>query len=474
MSQAALACQKKMDAAGVSTACQRAFLANHRVVELGETGFLSESSIAPAKDLQSLTGLPPEIPNQGADLLSKTVVLKLNGGLGTGMGLENAKSLLVVKDGKTFLDFILQNVESIGKHTPNGKGPRFMLMNSFSTTKGTAAFLQKAYPHLAAVMKSEVELMQNQVPKIYQDSFRPVEWPTDPKCEWVPPGHGDLYAALYGSGTLERLLKEGYEYLFVSNSDNLGATVETRILQWMKKGDIPFVMEVCQRTESDKKGGHLARSKTDNRLLLRESAQCPPEEMGVFQDIKRHQYFNTNNLWIDLAALKNLMDASNGMITLPVIRNSKTVDPKNPASPKVFQLETAMGAAVSQFKNASAVLVPRDRFTPVKTCSDLFALRSDAYTETADHRLVLHASCNGQPPVISLDARYALLDAFEGLIARGVPSLIYCTRLTVKGPVQFGGAKIVLKGDVTIEAKDTSKTLIIPDGITLENTSYSG
>ena len=81
----------------------------------------------------------------------------------------------------------------------------------------------------------------------------------------APPGHGDIYPSLVGSGMLERLLDQGIEYVFVSNSDNLGATLDLDILSHFAKTDGAFLMEVCKRTKGDKKGGHLAKRKSDGR-----------------------------------------------------------------------------------------------------------------------------------------------------------------------------------------------------------------
>ena len=349
------------------------------------------------------TGLPTleEIRGKTAGdvpaLLKQTVVLKLNGGLGTGMGLDKAKSLLKVKGENTFLDFIAQQVEHL--RTTHGAQIKFMLMNSFSTSEDTLALLAERAPALRA--EEGLELLQNKAPKVDAATLQPATWPKDPSQEWCPPGHGDLYAAL-ANGTLDKLLAEGYLYMFVSNSDNLGATLDTDLLTYFAGGNAPFVMEVCERTESDKKGGHLCLK--DGALLLRESAQCAKEDEAAFQvcfdgarayactpevrhtslnlisqDIGKHRYFNTNNLWVKLDALKQLIDSNNGAVPLPLIKNGKTVDPRDASSPKVWQLETAMGAAIECFKGASAVVVPRERFAPVKTCNDLLAVRSDAY-----------------------------------------------------------------------------------------------
>merc|ERR1719238_1925627 len=196
-----------------------------------------------------------------------------------------------------------------------------------------------------------------------------------------PPGHGDLYPAMLGSGTLDKLLGKGFKYMFVSNSDNLGATMDLKLLTYFAQSGAPFCMEVADRTDADKKGGHLAKTK-EGGLLLRESAQCPDEDEKAFQDVTKYKFFNTNNLWVNLKELKKTMDANGGVLPLPVIKNGKTVDPRDKKSTKVLQLETAMGAAIASFATAGAILIPRTRFAPVKTTNDMLALMSDAYEIT--------------------------------------------------------------------------------------------
>jgi UDP-N-acetylglucosamine pyrophosphorylase len=248
-----------------------------------------------------------------------------------------------------------------------------------------------------------------------------------------------LYAALVGSGRLAALLKGGYKYMFVSNSDNLGATLDLKILTHFAKTDASFMMECCERTENDKKGGHLAIRKSDKHLVLRESAMCADEDEAAFQDITKHRFFNTNNLWIRLDKLQEIVDKFGGFIPLPMIKNSKTVDPKNDSSQKVTQLETAMGAAIECFDGASAVIVPRTRFAPVKKCNDLLLLRSDAYIITDDFRPVLNPACGGVSPIIALDSKkFKLVGALEDATKDGIPSLVGCKRLTVKGKIYMG------------------------------------
>merc|ERR1711966_517617 len=365
-------CRAKMEKEGIAESAIAAFESTFKSLVSGNTGVIPESTLTPVPDLVHTDSI--DIASDAA-LLSETVVLKLNGGLGTGMGLDKAKSLLEVKNGDTFLDLTAKQVMCMREEF--GQNIKFMLMNSFSTSDDTMEFLRSKYPDLAA--ERGLEMLQNKVPKLDADTFLPATSATDPSNEWCPPGHGDLYAALIGSGSLAALLKDGYKYMFVSNSDNLGATLDLKILTHFATTDASFMMECCERTENDKKGGHLAIRNSDKHLVLRESAMCADEDEPAFQDITKHRFFNTNNLWIQLEKLQQIVKKSGGFIPLPMIKNKKTVDPKDDSSQKVVQLETAMGAAIECFKGATAIVVPRTRFAPVKKCNDLLLLRSDAY-----------------------------------------------------------------------------------------------
>merc|ERR1712151_601319 len=286
----------------------------------------------------------------------------------------------------------------------------------------------------------------------------PVTWPADSSHEWCPPGHGDLYPAMLGNGTLDKLLQKGLKYMFVSNSDNLGATMDLKLLTHFVQSGAPFMMEVAARTDADKKGGHLA-TKKDGGLTLRESAQCPPDEEKQFQDTTRYAYFNTNNLWVDLVKLKENFVKNGGSLPLPVMLNDKTVDPRDKKSTKVVQLETAMGAAISCFEGATAILIPRTRFAPVKKCDDLIALRSDAYVLTEDFRIELAPERKGKPPSIKLDDLYKFVDAMDTIIPNGVPSLKACNKFTIKGEVELA-AGVVCKGDVTFSNAGEGKKVV--------------
>jgi len=435
---------EKMRREGLPDAAIDTFTHYYEQLAEGETGMLPESEIEPVEEVQQLDDLP-----EGDPPLDAAVVLKLNGGLGTSMGMTRAKSLIEAKDGLTFLDIIVRQVK--------GLGVPLVLMDSFNTHDDALAALPD---DIASELPPD--FVQHKEPKILVDGLQPAEWPDNPSLEWCPPGHGDLYTALLTSGMLEALLEHGYRYAFVSNSDNLGAVLEPRILAWMAREEIPFVMEVTRRTEMDRKGGHIAR-KPDGGYLLRETAQTPKEDLSALQDIGRHRYVNTNNLWLDLQALRDVMSERGGVLGLPLIVNRKTVDPGDKSTPEVFQLETAMGAAIGVFDGAQPVAVSRRRFSPVKTTEDLLALRSDAYVLTDDARVELASERDGTPPVVDLDDDYyKLLRDFDARFPAGAPSLVACERLAVEGDVTFG-REVVVRGAVTVSGPRQ-----IEDGTVLE------
>lgn len=451
--------EKKMRGDNMSDAAIAAFQRNYDALVSGASTTLAEADINAVDTLPYLAEMPDVSAADLTSLLKKTVMLKLNGGLGTSMGLEKAKSLLEVKDGQTFLDLIAQQVKHLRKQ--HDCDVRFVLMNSFSTSDDTKEHLNKEHSDL--MKEANVELMQNASPKVDAETLEPATFAANAALEWCPPGHGDIYAALLGTGMLDALLEDGVEYMFVSNSDNLGATLDLKLLDYFASSQQAFLMEVAERTQADKKGGHLCKSKADGKLMLRESAQCLKADEEHFQNVKLHKYFNTNNLWINLPQLKQCLRENNGSMRLPLIKNSKTVDPRDKKSPKVFQLETAMGAAIECFKNSGAVCVPRTRFAPVKTCSDLFVLRSDAYTLTEDYRVVL---TRGEAPLVKLDDNhYKLVDQLEELVEES-PSLVDCSSLTVIGEVKFGN-KVAFHGHQTVINKSGARRF-------LPNAHYQG
>jgi len=432
------AASEKMRADGVADAAIDVFAHYYRELEAGATGMLPEADIEPVADLPRADDLP-DPPDGGKEALGRTVMIKLNGGLGTSMGMTRAKSLLEVKDGLTFLDIVVRQTQQLG--VP------LALMNSFATSEDTKRFLRERYPD-ADVR----EFLQNKEPKLLVDDLVPAEWPADPELEWAPPGHGDIYVALQASGMLQSLLDDGYEAAFVSNSDNLGAVLDPKLAAAFLDSRAPFLMEVVPRTKADRKGGHLARRREDGRLVLRETAQTPEEDREALQDVGRHRYGNTNNLWVNLVALDRVLGERSGVLGLPVIVNRKTVDPSDESSPEVFQLETAMGAAIEVFDGAEAIEVSRTRFAPVKTTNDLLVLRSDFYTLTEDVHVV---PADGREPgsiFVDLDPdHYKLLRDFDARFPAGPPSLVRASRFVVRGDVTFG-PDVAVEGETELES----------------------
>jgi UTP--glucose-1-phosphate uridylyltransferase len=433
-----------MRAAGVPAPAIAVFRHAYLQLEQGESGLLTENALEPVADLPALADLPA-MEREAADALRRTVVLKVNGGLGTTMGLDRPRSLLQVKDGCTFLDVIVRQVLALRQ--AHGARLPLLLMNSFATRDESIAAL-RSHPEIGADVP--LDFLQHREPKLRADDLMPVTWDREPGHEWCPPGHGDLYPALATSGVLDALLERGYRYAFVSNADNLGAAPDLRIMGWFAAENIPFLLEACERTEADRKGGHLALLRGDGRLVLRESAQTAPEDEPAFQDVRRHRYFNTNNLWLSLPHLAQLLRDRNGVLGLPLIRNRKRVDPSDPSSPEVFQLESAMGAAISVFEGSRAVLVGRDRFVPVKTTNDLLAVRSDAYELDEMSRLVVSRSRRTGKLFVDLDrAFYGMLPALEARFPDNPPSLVECERFVVRGDVRFGPG-VVARGQVEV------------------------
>lgn len=461
----------KMRAAGLPELATRIFEQHYNLLLAGATGFIDYHEARPVDQLPDYIELSDAYLAAGEAALQRTVLLKLNGGLGTTMGMSGPKSLLPVKPGLTFLDIIVRQVLHVRRQS--GVRLPLLLMNSYNTHDDTLAALA-AYPELEQELP--IAFVQGKRPKIWADSFEPVDWPDDPDKEWCPPGHGDIYVALVTTGMLQTLLDRGYEYLFVSNSDNLGAVLDTRILGYFAQERLPFLMEVANRTPADSKGGHLSR-RPDGRLLLRELSQCPPEELTRFQDIARYRYFNTNNLWVHLPTLASVLAEHDNVLDLPLIRNEKPVDPTNPASPRVYQLETAMGSAISLFPGARALRVPRIRFVPVKKTSDLLLLWSDVYEVTPDFALRLSPARQTypqrRPPLICLDETYyGLITDLQQRFAHGAPSLLQCTELRVEGNLFFG-RDMVMEGDVRL-INDGPDAVLIPDGMRLGGTVHFG
>jgi UTP--glucose-1-phosphate uridylyltransferase len=419
------AAQAKMRAAGVSDVGVRAFARLYGLLAAGDRGVVDSDELEPVGSVASLGDLEDGVAPAG-----RTVMIRLNGGLGTTMGLSGPKSLVEIKPGVTFLDVIARQVLA-------GRLP-LVLMNSYATREPSLAALER---HGGLSGDLPADFLQHREPRLRAADLQALD-------EWCPPGHGDLYAALYASGTLAEMIARGYRYALVANADNLGAVPEPRIPGWMAREGIPFVMEVVEGTAADRKGGHIALR--DGRLVLRDTAQAPDD--GSFTDFERWRFYNSNNLWMDLERLAELLEDHGGVLPLPLIVNRKG---------EALQLETAMGSAIGVIDGARALHVPRTRFAPVKSTDDLLLVRSDAYELFEDGRL-LPADGVAGGTVVALDPEYyGTLHDLERRFPCGPPAMRRCTRLTVRGDVVFG-RDVELVGDVELRGPAR-----IPDGAVL-------
>lgn len=447
--------QQKMRDAGVPEQAIDVFSSFYDQLETGASGMILEADVDPLTGIDRAADAPSDLEAQRA-AASVTAVIKLNGGLGTSMGMDRAKSLLPVRQGLSFLDVIAGQVQHVRETL--GVALPVIFMHSFRTQADSLAALAK-HPDLA-VEGLPLDFLQNQEPKLRTDDLTPVEWPADPTLEWCPPGHGDLYTALQTSGVLDALLAAGYKYATVSNSDNLGASPDPAMMAWFAATGAPYAAEVCRRTPADVKGGHLVVRRSDGRLVLRETAQTAPEDAEAASDPTKHVYFHTNNLWFDLEQVSATLAERGGVLGLPLIKNTKTVDPTDKTSPEVIQIESAMGAAVEVFDGATAIEVERSRFLPVKTTNDLLLLRSDVYGLGED--FLVRAQV--EAPLVDLDRRFFTTIADFDARLPHVPSLVDAASLTVQGDWRFG-RDVVVEGDAVLSDDGTARA--VPEGARL-------
>ncbi|MFN8029101.1 MAG: UTP--glucose-1-phosphate uridylyltransferase [Dermatophilaceae bacterium] len=444
---------------GTSAAAIAVFERFYRLLESGAQGLIPEDTIDPLSEVTSLADVQVSEEERRA-ALAQVAVIKLNGGLGTSMGLSGPKTALQVRGELTFLDIIARQTLALRRRY--AVDLPLLLMDSFRTSEESLAILA-AYPDLA-VDGLPLDFLQNAEPKLTADGLEPVSWPADPSLEWCPPGHGDVFVSLQGAGLLEALRSKGIRYVFLSNADNLGATCDPDIAAWLIAKDIPYAAEVCERTANDRKGGHLAVRKTDGRLILRDSAMVAPGEDHYFQDNTRHTLFHANNLWVDIEVLAGLLADGDGVLGLPIIVNRKTVDPTDKGSTKVIQIESAMGAAIEVFEGSRAIAVPRSRFRPVKSTNELLLVQSDIFELDDDAQLV--STITHAEPAISLGAVFTHVPGYLARFPAGVPSMRECISLSVPGDATFG-ADVRCVGDVVVGGEGPRT---IPDGAVLAGT----
>lgn len=227
-----------------------------------------------------------------------------------------------------------------------------------------------------------------------------------------------------------------------------------------------YIMELTDKTRADVKGGTLINY--DGQVRLLEIAQVPKEHVEDFKLIKKFKYFNTNNLWINLRAIKRLVEQN--AIELEIIPNQKLIT-RGKDEISVIQLETAVGAAIRHFEGAHGVVVPRLRFLPVKTCLDLLLVKSDLF-HLEHGALKLDPVREGYAnPLIKLGLDFKKVKNFQHHIPH-MPKILELDHLTITGNVNIG-RNVTLKGTVIIVCSDGQR-IDVPNGSILENVVVTG
>lgn len=381
------------------------------------------------------------------ELLSKVVVLKLNGGLGTSMGLKIPKSMLEVQQKMNFLEIIIQQLILLNKEY--GVSIPLVLMNSFNTDEMIKTYLKETEDKHKDIKIHCFNQKMN--PKILESTLLPLASNYEDPTEFNPPGHGDIYDSFVKAGLHKKFLNDGKEYLFLSNVDNLGATIDFSILQYLLDNKKEFCLEVTKKTLNDVKGGTLIETE-DGKVKLLELAQVPKENVAEFCSIDKFKVFNTNNMWINLNAISKRLEK---IKESEIIFNKKICKGK-----KIIQLEQACGAAISSFENAMGLEVSRKRFLPVKKCCDLFLIQSELFTMKDDFSFV-KMNEKPLPRVIFNGDEFNNVLEYNRRFICGLPKIKNLKKLTLTGDIRFG-KDIELNGEIELNVKP-EKTMYIPD-----------
>jgi len=180
--------------------------------------------------------------------------------------------------------------------------------------------------------------------------------------------------------------------------------------------------------------------------------------------LSSYKYWNTNNIWTRINPVANLLRLQT--LHLDFIVKTRTIKGRS-----VVQLETPASMAIHNFKKAAGILVPRTRYRPVKTTSELLQAQSELY-ELQNGTLVMNPlRIPATVPLVKLGEEFKTLDEYEKRFA-SVPNILELDHLTVSGDVRFG-YNVTLKGTVIIVA-DTGSSIYIPDGTILENKIVAG
>lgn len=297
--------------------------------------------------------------------LNEIIIVKLNGGLGTTMNCKGPKSIITVKNGLTFLEIIINQVRFINnKYNVNIP---LILMNSTSTnsdpTMNKIIQNNKDVEILIIIQECFPRLLSNNEPVNFKDS----------KLNLSPSGTGTLFDTLIKSPIYFDLIKKNKKYLFISNSDNLNATLDLKILNYLQTSKLDLIIEVTEKTNADVKGGTIINY--NKKKLMLELPMVPEDKISEFCSIDKFTIFNTNNIWISLNSLASPLD-------IKFLKNKKIIEEK-----EIYQLEGIIGSVLDSIYNSKILKVKRDRFTPVKKFSDLENIKSDKFILNSEFRL---------------------------------------------------------------------------------------
>mmetsp|Transcript_5211 Transcript_5211/g.9386 ORF Transcript_5211/g.9386 Transcript_5211/m.9386 type:complete len:574 (-) Transcript_5211:420-2141(-) len=414
----------------------------------------SNPPVAPSKEEQAIPckshkSLPPcpDDSNLTHELLNKLAILRLNGGLGTSMGCKGPKSGIEVRNSQSFLDMAVHQVEYL--NTKHGVDVPLVLMNSIHTDEETKRILSR-YENRHVFIR---HFRQSCFPRVNRSSLEPLAtegYTPETEQFWYPPGHGDVFGSLARSGMLQQLISMGKEYIFISNIDNLGATVDLNILYHLMENDYEFCMEVTKRESQDLFGGTLVQY--EGKPLLLEAAGVNKQLGDILRRDKRFDKFNTNNLWVNLRNLQSLFAVKKSLDIPVMLREKTTVDARG-VETGTIAFKSAAGAAISLFKNVVVISVSRARFLPVKTTDDLFAVQSDLFTiQHGALRLSNKRTISPPVPTVKLGPNFRSIEEYSKRLPFGVPDLVELEHLTVSGDVHFRN-HVQLKGTVIIVAE---------------------
>jgi len=275
----------------------------------------------------------------------KVGAVVLAGGMATRFGGVVKAGVEAVR-GKSFLELKLMDFAATAKRS-QGRVPVY-LMTSFATADEVAKLGAAAATESCPVESFSQFISLRLTPE--GELFRTDAGEVSPYA----PGHGDLTPALRRSGVLSRFREGGGELLFMSNVDNLTATLDPAILGAHLEAGKPVTAEMAPKLPGDKGG---APARVDGVPQIVEGFRFPPDF-----DQDSIPVFNTNTLVLDAAAIDRDFDLDWFAVT-------KTVEGK-PA----IQFEHLVGQ-LTAFLPSHFLKVARDgadaRFQPVKDPAEL-------------------------------------------------------------------------------------------------------